>query len=123
MCCIPPLGNALLMAARIRMKKDKLPKKRKIKKAWLVRFIRRGRKRMRIAFRRYLASRCTRKRLLNIYEVSVLLNVPVPTLYRWVHEKRLPTVKLAKNSLHFAPEEIERWIESKKVKESEYWRE
>lgn len=103
-------------------KKEKEEKKKK-KRTRFVRFIRRTQNRMRLRVRRRLASKYTKRRLLNIYELSVMLDIPVPTLYNWVHEKRLPTVKLVKNLLRFAPEEIERWIQSKKVRESEYWRE
>ncbi len=103
------------------MKKEKQEEKKKKKRTKFVRFIRRTKNRIRIRFRRHRASKYTKRRLLDVYELSVMLAIPVPTLYNWVHEKRLPTVKLAKNLLRFAPEEIERWIESRKVNESEYW--
>lgn len=48
-------------------------------------------------------------KLLNINELSTLLQVSVPTLYRWVHEKKIPHVKLG-GKLRFAAEDIETFV-------------
>ncbi len=104
------------------MKKEKKEEKKKKKRTRFVKLIRRVRERIRIYLGRRRSSKYIRKRLLNIFDLSIMLDVPVPTLYRWVHEKRLPSVKLTKSALHFDPEEIERWIQNKKVNESKYWK-
>lgn len=53
-------------------------------------------------------------KLLNINELSSLLQVSVPTLYRWVHEKKIPHVKLG-GKLRFAAEDIENFVSQNSV--------
>lgn len=53
-------------------------------------------------------------KLLNINELSNLLQVSVPTLYRWVHEKKIPHVKLG-SKLRFTSEDIETFVSKNSV--------
>lgn len=53
-------------------------------------------------------------KLLNINELSTLLQVSVPTLYRWVHQKKIPYVKLG-GKLRFAPEDITNFISKNSI--------
>lgn len=53
-------------------------------------------------------------KLLNVEELSRYLNVPLPTLYTWTHQRKIPHIKMGR-SLRFDRTEIEGWIESRKV--------
>ncbi|MEI8390256.1 MAG: helix-turn-helix domain-containing protein [bacterium] len=48
--------------------------------------------------------------LLDIKQTSEILNMKVPTLYRWVHERKIPFVKMG-NKLRFKENEILDFIE------------
>ena len=48
-------------------------------------------------------------RLLNINETAEILNMKVPTLYRWVHTRKIPFVKMG-NKLRFKQSEILEFI-------------
>jgi len=50
------------------------------------------------------------KNLLNINQAAEILNMKVPTLYRWVHERKIPYVKMG-NKLRFKENEILDFIE------------
>lgn len=50
------------------------------------------------------------KNLLNINQAAEILNLKVPTLYRWVHERKIPFVKMG-NKLRFKQEEITEFID------------
>ena len=50
------------------------------------------------------------KNLIDIKQTSELLNMKVPTLYRWVHERKIPFVKMG-NKLRFKETEILDFIE------------
>ena len=50
----------------------------------------------------------------SIQELSQWLNIPVPTLYDWVHRKRIPFIKLGR-LLRFDREAIRKWIFEKSV--------
>ncbi len=50
------------------------------------------------------------KNLIDIKQTSELLNMKVPTLYRWVHERKIPFVKMG-NKLRFKENEIMEFIE------------
>ena len=53
------------------------------------------------------------KNLYNINELSKLLNISTSTLYRWVHRKEIPFVKLG-GRLLFEGEKIQEFIKQKK---------
>lgn len=49
--------------------------------------------------------------LLTIDELAAWLKLPKGTLYNWVHERRLPFVKVGPR-VRFDPVEIRRWLET-----------
>ncbi|MCM2353981.1 MAG: helix-turn-helix domain-containing protein [Pseudobdellovibrio sp.] len=57
------------------------------------------------------------KKLLNVKEVSILLNVTTGRVYNLVHRKRIPHLKL-NSSLRFDPEKIVTWLGQKEVENS-----
>jgi excisionase family DNA binding protein len=52
-----------------------------------------------------------RKRLLNIKEGALLLHISENTLRQWVHQRRVPSVKLGK-AVRFDPEDLQKFIEA-----------
>ncbi len=56
-----------------------------------------------------------RNRLLTIQELSSWLSVPVPTLYLWVHQRKLPHVKIGR-LLRFEKNAIEGCLMKWRVK-------
>lgn len=54
------------------------------------------------------------KNLYNIEETSKFLRISVSTLYRWVHKKEIPFVKLG-GKLLFSQEEIQEYIKKNSV--------
>jgi excisionase family DNA binding protein len=48
-------------------------------------------------------------------EAARLLGIPVNTLYTWVHQKRVPHLRLGPRAVKFNRRELQRWIESKRV--------
>ena len=54
-------------------------------------------------------------RLLNVHQLSELINVRPKTIYDWVHKEQIPYYKLG-GSLRFNSDEIKKWIKSKKHK-------
>jgi len=52
--------------------------------------------------------------LLNIHQLSMVLNVKQKTIYGWVHLKKIPYYKL-EGSLRFNEDEILKWIKSKRI--------
>ena len=54
-------------------------------------------------------------KLMTITELSEWLNIPVPTLYLWVHQRRLPHIKIGR-LLRFERAAIESCIGSWRVK-------
>lgn len=52
-------------------------------------------------------------RLLNIHQLSQLLNTKEKTIYDWICKKKIPYYKL-EGSLRFKENEILQWLESKK---------
>ncbi len=49
-------------------------------------------------------------RLLSVDQAAELLNVKRQTLYNWVHQKRIPHVKLSRSVLRFDEGEVRRWL-------------
>ncbi len=50
------------------------------------------------------------KRLMDVDELSSLLNCKKSYIYRLVYENRLPYVKLGHRQLRFDPQEIQQWL-------------
>lgn len=50
------------------------------------------------------------KNLLSINEAAELLNIKVPTLYRWVHIKKIAFIKMG-NKLRFQEDHLLKFIE------------
>jgi len=48
--------------------------------------------------------------LLTINQTAEILNLKIPTIYRWVHERKIPFVKMG-NKLRFKENEITEFIE------------
>ena len=59
------------------------------------------------------------KCLLNIAEVSEQLGVSIKTVYSWVHTRRIPFVKVGR-LVKFDPQDINAWIQKRKVLILEY---
>lgn len=53
--------------------------------------------------------------LLTIKEVSNILKISESTLYRWVHKKEIPFVKLG-GKLRFSPDAIQEYIKKNSVR-------
>lgn len=51
------------------------------------------------------------KNLLSIDEAAKVLNIKVPTLYRWVHMKKIAFVKMG-NKLRFQEDQLMKFIEA-----------
>ena len=54
-------------------------------------------------------------KLLDIAQLSEMLNIKKKTIYDWTHKGTIPYIKLG-GLIRFDPKEIEQWIKSKKVK-------
>lgn len=54
------------------------------------------------------------KNLYNINDLSKLLNISTSTLYRWVHKKEIPFVKLG-GKLLFDEDEIQEFVKQNSV--------
>jgi excisionase family DNA binding protein len=57
--------------------------------------------------------------LLTAQDLAAEFQVAKATIYRWVRDQGLPGIKLHdKADLRFRPEDVERWLDSRKVMES-----
>ena len=59
------------------------------------------------------------EKLLGIKELSAYLGISVNTAYSWVHQKRIPHIKLGRRVL-FDPERVKEWM-GKKAVEPDRW--
>lgn len=57
-----------------------------------------------------------KERLLTAREAADFLRVHLVTLYSWVSEGKVPSIKLGRKRL-FDPAELERWLETQTVRE------
>jgi excisionase family DNA binding protein len=55
------------------------------------------------------------ERLITIQELSQIIAIKVPTIYRWVHEEYIPHLKI-NHLVRFKESEIAEWIEKKNCK-------
>ena len=56
------------------------------------------------------------KRFLNVGDVAEYLGVEPSTVYAWVHTRQIPFYKVGR-LVKFKQEQVDRWIESKRVAE------
>lgn len=54
------------------------------------------------------------KRLMDVAELSGYLSVPLPTLYTWTHQRKIPHFKVGR-SVRFDRVEIDSWLEARRV--------
>jgi len=57
-----------------------------------------------------------KERLLTAREAADLLRIHLVTLYSWVSEGKIPSIKLGRKRL-FDPAELKRWLETQTVRE------
>ena len=62
-----------------------------------------------------------KKLLIDTKELSNLLGVSEKTLYGWVHQRKIPFLKMG-GLLRFDLGDIEKWIQKKKVQPSRLWK-
>lgn len=55
--------------------------------------------------------------MLDYREAARLVSVPVGTLYTWVHEERIPHVRLGPRLVRFPRAELVRWLAARLVRE------
>lgn len=53
--------------------------------------------------------------LLKVEEVTSLLGVERSTIYDWVHQRKIPHLKLANGRLRFRRSTLEKWLEKSSV--------
>ncbi len=65
-----------------------------------------------------------RRPLLDYRAAARLLGVPRGTLYAWVSEGRIPHIRFSKRMVRFDPDEIEDWVDARRVaaRAGESWR-
>ena len=49
-------------------------------------------------------------KLITYKKAAEYLDLPVGTLYAWVHEKKIPHVRLGKRTVRFDQDELARWV-------------
>jgi excisionase family DNA binding protein len=54
---------------------------------------------------------CELESLWTVKDLCMRLNIARSTAYQWVHEERLPFVKLAGGAVRFRPSAIAAWVE------------
>jgi excisionase family DNA binding protein len=55
--------------------------------------------------------------LINYKKCAELLDVPLSTLYSMVCRKRIPFIRLSGRSVRFDVEEIQRWLDERRIEE------
>jgi excisionase family DNA binding protein len=60
------------------------------------------------------------KRFVGVDALAEYLDVKKSTLYRWVHEQRIPHYKIG-GLVKFELEKIDRWLKNKEVKPLNMW--
>ena len=54
-------------------------------------------------------------RLMTYAETAAHLSVPIGTLYAWVHEGRIPHIRLSARTVRFEEFEIQAWLSRRRV--------
>jgi len=57
------------------------------------------------------------EKLLSVNQLSEILGLKQITIYEWVHKRKIPFIKMGKRVL-FRKQDIERFIESKRVEQN-----
>ncbi len=55
-------------------------------------------------------------KLLGYEEAASLLGVKKGTMYAWVHQNRVPHIRLSQRCVRFDRAELEAWVEERRVK-------
>ena len=58
--------------------------------------------------------------LMNVKQLAKFLGVSVNTIYSWVHQKRIPYIKVGR-LVRFDSQDLDNWFAKNKVGVSEYW--
>jgi len=58
-------------------------------------------------------------KLLDVSQLSAMLNVKKKTIYDWVHKGKIPYLKLG-GLLRFDPTDIDQWLKKKKHKKKSW---
>jgi len=53
-------------------------------------------------------------KLISYQKAAELLDLPIGTLYAWVHEKRIPHVRLGPRTVRFDQDELRAWVEARR---------
>lgn len=53
--------------------------------------------------------------LMNYQDTAAMLGVKLGTLYAWVHEKKIPHVRLGGRLVRFDRGEIEEWLDDRRI--------
>lgn len=48
-------------------------------------------------------------------QAADLLSVPLGTLYSWVHQQRIPHIRISGRLVRFEKAELERWLDQQRV--------
>ncbi len=54
-------------------------------------------------------------KLMTYAETADRLSVPVGTLYAWVHERKIPHIRLSARTVRFEASEIQAWLSRRRV--------
>lgn len=54
-------------------------------------------------------------RLLTVDETAEMLGVAKQTLYNWVHQRRVPCVKVSRTKLSFDEDDLQKWLDAHRV--------
>ena len=53
--------------------------------------------------------------VLGYAEAAHFLNIPIGTLYCWVHNQRIPHIRFGRRAIKFVRSDLEAWIEEHRV--------
>ncbi|HUX36573.1 MAG TPA: helix-turn-helix domain-containing protein [Rectinemataceae bacterium] len=56
-------------------------------------------------------------KLMSASEAARLLGIKIATLYQWTSRKAIPFVRISRNMIKFNREELQAWIEARKIEE------
>ena len=54
-------------------------------------------------------------KLITYTQAAALLNLPLGTLYAWVHQKRVPHIRLGPRTVRFDESELRSWVETRRA--------
>ena len=59
------------------------------------------------------------EKLLDISEVSDTIGVQINTLYSWIHQKKIPYIKIGR-LVKFKPSDIDEWLKENSIHTKKY---